>query len=116
MMLYYELYNNSLIDPLSWEIIWSEMLHSSFVLSVFQRAIITIVNSMFPLSEKSLTRRRSSFLLAISVALSSLDIPAVDFGTGSRSTDRGAGDDAGVGRELAAGETAIDFPSIPVDF
>ncbi|KIK80177.1 hypothetical protein PAXRUDRAFT_245968 [Paxillus rubicundulus Ve08.2h10] len=61
------------------------------------------------------TRRRSSFLLAISAAFSSLDIPAMDFGTVSVSTGRECGDEIGVGRELDAGETAVGLLDGPLD-
>jgi len=61
------------------------------------------------------TRRLSSFLLAISFAFSSLDMPAVDFGTGSASAGRGGGDDMGVGRELETGEMAVGLPGIPLN-
>lgn len=65
---------------------------------------------------KKRTRRRSSFLLAISFAFPSLDRPAVDFGTGSRSGGGGGGDGMGVDRELELGETAVGFPGMPLDF
>ena len=61
------------------------------------------------------TKRRSSFLFAISFALSSLDIPKVDLGTGSASAGSGGGDDTGVGRELDAGDTLPGLPSTPLD-
>ena len=58
------------------------------------------------------TKRRSSFRLAISLARSSLDIPAVDFEAGSESVGRGGGDATGAPRALALGDTAdglLDF-------
>ena len=42
-------------------------------------------------------------------------MPAVDFGTGSRSAGGGRGDDMGVGRELEVGETGVGFPGKPLD-
>ena len=59
------------------------------------------------------TRRRSSFLLAISLAFSSLDISTVDFETGCGSIEKGGGEDIGVDRELEAGEIVV---GLPLDF
>src|SRR6267154_425789 len=56
----------------------------------------------------TLTNRLSSFLLAISAAFSSLDIPTmlVDGVVGSVAFGRGRGDDIGVDLVLEAGENA----------
>jgi hypothetical protein len=67
-------------------------------------------------SSKKHTRRRSSFLLAISAAFSSLDIPAIGLGAVSVSAGRESGDDTGVGRELDAGETAVGLLDGPLGF